>query len=425
MNKLLSEIVRGHWMLTNEAAEAYKLMADKILSGETFTEKKLSHNLQFFDNNNKPFAISDDSYSATDLTAIPKGTIALMPINGVMTKYDNCGNYGTQSMANLIDNLAANDNIDAIILHIDSPGGTADGSYDLALAIKNARLSNPVVAYADGLMASAAYRAGMNADVIVSKPGSIIGSIGTMFSTRIYKSKNIKEISVYADSSSEKNLAFENLIQNDDATLIKETLLNPMNEVFLNEVKSARPNINEAALKGATYVGKEAKKMNLIDKEGSMQVALNEAQKLIKDRKKTLQSSNNNQMSFIEKFPKVSAFFGLSAETSTEKQTLTDTEILALESVAGDNLQLKKEVETMQLSVAQKEAAITALTAERDEWKTKAETFGAQPGALAINSVEQTEDKVEHDFSHIKDANIRASFEKDWNQKNKTVVEKI
>ena len=424
MNKLLSEIVRGHWMLTNEAAEAYKIMADKILSGETFPEKKLSYNLQFFDNNSKTIAISDDSYSATDLSAIPKGTIAVMPINGVMTKYDNCGYYGTQSMANLVDSLAANENIDAIILRIDSPGGTADGSYDLALSIKNARKIKPVVAYADGYMASAAYRAGMNADTIVAKPGSIIGSIGTMFSTRIYKNENVKEIAVYADSSSEKNLAFENLIKNEDSTLLKETLLNPMNEVFLNEVKSARPTINEAAHKGATYVGKEAKKMNLIDKEGPMQVALNEAQKLIKDRKKTLQSSKNNQMSFIEKFPKVSAFFGLSAETSTEKQTLTDTEILALESVAGDNLQLKKEVETMQLSVAQKEAAITALTAERDEWKTKAEIFGAQPGALAINSVEQTEEQFEHDFSHIKDANIRASFEKDWNQKNKTVVEK-
>lgn len=416
MNKLLSEILRGNWMLSADAADKAMEIAYQILSGKSFEEKKKDFNLQLFDVNQAAIVLSNNSDVPTDLNSLPANTTAVVPINGVLTKYDNCGDYGTQSLASMIIQLADNPNVSAIVLHIDSPGGTADGSYDLAESIRYASSKKAVVTYADGLMASAAFRAGMNADTIIAKPGTIIGSIGTMFSIRINRDAKFEDVSVYADSSPEKNLPFEELVKNGNATLIKETLLNPMNEIFLNEVRQARPNIPETALKGATYIGKEAKKMGMYDKEGNLNTALQEAQKLAKQRQKT-NLNNNNKMSFKTRFPGIAAFLGMTDEKAENKDTLTPDEIQSLEGLAGENARLATELATAKQSITEKETQITSLTTDRDEWKTKAETYGKQPGVMGVKTVEETAQTVKHDFSHVKEPAIKAMLEKQWNGK--------
>lgn len=414
MNKLLSEVVRGCWMISDEEANALLPVVQKILSGDKFDEKTKNYNLKFFDLNQETVFISNDGWDPTDLTAIPKGSTAVIPINGVLTKYDNCGYYGMQSLAALVMQLADNPNIDAIVQHVDSPGGNADGSYDLAQAFAYARTKKPVVTYVDGMMASAAYRSGMNADLIVTKPGSIVGSIGTMFSAKIVKRADVEEITVNADTSPQKNLAFENL-KNGDTKLIKESLLNPMNQIFIDEVKALRPDASVDALEGATFVGKAAKKAGLIDKEGTLQTALLEAQKLTKQRQKL--NSNTTKMSFKTKFPGIASFLGMTDETAENKETLTAEEIQSLETLAGVNARLQAEIATQKTTISEKEAAIVALQKERDEWKTKAEEFGAQPGAIGAIGIENTAGK-KYNFDHVKESNVKAMLEKEWNGTN-------
>ncbi len=76
---------------------------------------------------------------------------------------------------------ASNPNIAAIVLQIDSPGGEVSGTQQLADVIKS--VQKPVVAFVDGMMASAALWIGSAADeIIASTPQDIIGSIGTMMS---------------------------------------------------------------------------------------------------------------------------------------------------------------------------------------------------------------------------------------------------
>lgn len=72
--------------------------------------------------------------------------------------------------------------IKAVVIVINSPGGTASDSEDLYLDVLAARSDLPVVATVDFLAASGAYYIAAATDAIYAKPGSVIGSIGVISS---------------------------------------------------------------------------------------------------------------------------------------------------------------------------------------------------------------------------------------------------
>lgn len=79
-----------------------------------------------------------------------------------------------------LDAAAANPEIASILLHIDSPGGTVAGTPETAAAVAAAAARKPVVAFADGLAASAAYWIGSQATEFVASPSADVGSIGVI-----------------------------------------------------------------------------------------------------------------------------------------------------------------------------------------------------------------------------------------------------
>jgi ClpP class serine protease len=85
-----------------------------------------------------------------------------------MTDYDEIA-------AQLAD-ADANPNVNSILLHIDSPGGTITGLPELAAKIRE--VSKPVVAYTEGTAASAAYWVASQADNVLLSESAEVGSIG-------------------------------------------------------------------------------------------------------------------------------------------------------------------------------------------------------------------------------------------------------
>jgi protease-4 len=69
----------------------------------------------------------------------------------------------------------------AVILHIDSPGGTTAGSEQLYDALRELQKKKPMVVVVDGLAASGAYIAALSADHIIANETSLVGSIGVLF----------------------------------------------------------------------------------------------------------------------------------------------------------------------------------------------------------------------------------------------------
>jgi protease-4 len=83
----------------------------------------------------------------------------------------------------LLDTLAADDSVKAVIVAINSPGGTTAGGEELYTALGRVRAKKPVVAVIKELGASAAYMTAIAADRIFAERLSIVGSIGVLFET--------------------------------------------------------------------------------------------------------------------------------------------------------------------------------------------------------------------------------------------------
>jgi protease-4 len=80
-----------------------------------------------------------------------------------------------------LDRLAGLSSAKAVILHVDSPGGTTSGSEQLFDALGRVRARKPVAVVVDSMAASGAYITALAGDYIVAKQTSLVGSIGVLF----------------------------------------------------------------------------------------------------------------------------------------------------------------------------------------------------------------------------------------------------
>lgn len=81
----------------------------------------------------------------------------------------------------LLREIAEDDNVQALILYIDSPGGTTTGSEALYETVREVAQTKPVVAVLGTVAASGGYIAALSADHIVARGNTITGSIGVLF----------------------------------------------------------------------------------------------------------------------------------------------------------------------------------------------------------------------------------------------------
>jgi protease-4 len=88
---------------------------------------------------------------------------------------------GDQNRAEQLDRLAKSTVARAVIVHVDSPGGTTAGSEQLFTALSRLREKKPLVVVVDSLAASGGYITALAGDHIVAQQTSLVGSIGVLF----------------------------------------------------------------------------------------------------------------------------------------------------------------------------------------------------------------------------------------------------
>jgi signal peptide peptidase SppA len=120
-------------------------------------------------------------------TQITPGGTAIIPVQGVISKNPGLltallGGVATRDIAAKFGAALGNSAVKALLLLIDSPGGTVDGTEELAETIFRGRgQGKPIVAVADGTMASSAYWIGAAADrVFATGETTSVGSIGVV-----------------------------------------------------------------------------------------------------------------------------------------------------------------------------------------------------------------------------------------------------
>jgi capsid assembly protease len=115
--------------------------------------------------------------------ASQQGVVAVLPLYGVITPKADLmseisGGTSVQAFAADFRQLVNDDQVKAIVLDVDSPGGQTDLVSELATEIRAARGSKPIVAVANTMAASAAYWLASQADELIVTPSGHVGSIG-------------------------------------------------------------------------------------------------------------------------------------------------------------------------------------------------------------------------------------------------------
>lgn len=102
-------------------------------------------------------------------------------VGALMKQQSSLGGTSTIQLRRDVRQAAADPRVSAILLAIDSPGGTVAGTADLAAEVAAARRKKPVWAHVDDLGASAAYWVASQADLVyANSPTALVGSIGTV-----------------------------------------------------------------------------------------------------------------------------------------------------------------------------------------------------------------------------------------------------
>jgi ClpP class serine protease len=216
---------------------------------------------------------------------VPAGSFAILKLNGVMRASDGMCSRGIDSLIQDFYAAYDNDNIEGIMLEINSGGGESMAGSMLQNVIGDS--PKAVVSWFH-MMASAALRAALQSDEIIGAgEGAMAGSIGTYITLdkwfAQYYSKYYEEI--YADKSSRKNRSFREYLKGNNEPMREE--INKHNDIFLEEVQKYRQLRGdvERTLSGEMFSAKDAKRRGLSDGTGGMQYAIQRLQANVNRRK--------------------------------------------------------------------------------------------------------------------------------------------
>ncbi len=209
--------------------------------------------------------------------------IAVIPLDGVLVTTDNSDSFlrgGVVSSSVFVDELKMLDEdekVKGIIIEIDSPGGTAVASKEIADAIKNLNKTNYAVIR--GVGASGAYWAASASDRIFASSLSITGSIGVIASylqfSELFEKYGVEYERLVAGDKKDIGSPFRELNQNERNILQKK--LDLMHDIFIQEVAENRGlNVSyvEELSDGEFYLGQEAFDLGLVDVLGSREDAV-------------------------------------------------------------------------------------------------------------------------------------------------------
>lgn len=201
---------------------------------------------------------------------LAQSEVARIAITGLIT--------GDDATIKLIDDAAKSKAVRAIILRIDSPGGTTAGSERLYLHERAAAKIKPVVAEVETLAASGAYVAALGADHVVARGNSLVGSIGVLFEyPNFYKLMNNVGVAYETIKSSPLKASPNGMEPTSDAA--RAALAAVVADSFtwfkgLVQTRRKMSNTDLAAVDdGRIFTGRQGVTLKLVDEIGGEQQA--------------------------------------------------------------------------------------------------------------------------------------------------------
>lgn len=248
--------------------------------------------------NSKPYAVVDG--------------VAVISVNGVMGKRmgmfsEMSGGVSTQRIQMQVEDALTDPAIEAVVLSIDSPGGTVDGTAELGDFLLANRGIKPVHAYADGLMASGGYWLGACCERITAYRTTQVGSVSVVL-CHYDRSKQDEKAGVkrtFITSGEYKRMANDAEPLNEKGEAYLQQSVDRYHSMFIEAVAAGRgqspESIQEKIGDGRVHIADAALEIGMIDAIGSLAETINAA------RAAAQEDFSMNKAELKEKFPELHA----------------------------------------------------------------------------------------------------------------------
>lgn len=280
------------------APEAVRRAIDEApISPEQLEKAGLIDGIQFWDElvgelGGKQKIVDAEDYARVDPRVVgfaPTARFALIYGSGNVVVGDGTVSrsgspiFASDTVSEALADASEDSDIQAIILRIDSPGGSPLAADQIWRAARQARAQGkPVIVSCSDLAASAAYYAAAGADAIVAQPGSLTGSIG-VFVLRPVLRGLLEKLDIGVESLTRGGyasllLASEPLTESTRAWLHAEVV--SIYDLFLSRVSEGRDLTLEQVdrvARGRVWTGEQAAGKGLIDEIGGLRVAVRRA----------------------------------------------------------------------------------------------------------------------------------------------------
>jgi protease-4 len=408
--RLVSAILKGKWYIDPDFALAQGPVVAGLLNNQTalFPIKSDTEDLPFIAAS-KPTAEDGKIYGVryswrNGFDMAPVGSVAIVDIKGALMKEDQLCSDGTATIGSIIKKADNHPNIIAIVLDVDSPGGTVDGTEALAAIVKST--GKPVVTFVDGLMASAALWIGTSArEVIASTDTDEVGSVGVILNFAdmrpAYEKQGVVFHTVVASTSPDKQKTYNDLRAGKYDEIIKEQL-DVLDEKFMAAVRENRPQVEDRHLTGKVFFARDVMGV-FVDSIGTIETAILRAAELAEQNSDSDSNTNNfKNITSMKQFTLLNAVLGVpSLESVDEVVSLNEEQLTEIEGALEQTNLVVAERDTAiaerdaakavsdlavterEAAVAESESAVAARTAAENELATAIALFDDIDGTVA------------------------------------------
>lgn len=255
-------------------------LVDRIGTRAEF-ERAMAERVGEYDD--EPGGYASSEYAAY-ARALPDGlgdAVGIVTVAGTIVDGEApAGTAGSETIARLIDQAVADERVKALVVHIDSPGGSVTASEQIRQALLQARAEGiPVVASFGPTAASGGYWVSTAADTVIAAPTSVTGSIGVFMVLPTFD-RALADIGINADGVETTPLSgapdvFSGL--NETTEDVLQLSVEDIYRRFVGIVAASRemePSRVDEIAQGRVWSGAAARQLGLVDRFGTLEDAV-------------------------------------------------------------------------------------------------------------------------------------------------------
>ena len=278
----------------------------------------------------------------------------------------------TEEITRAVEEAASRSDVSAIFLDIDSPGGSVNGTPELAQAVADAAKSKYVYAFSAGQMCSAAYWVASQADAIYATPSARIGSIGVILpvldSSGAFDKAGLK-VEVFA-AGKFKSAGTPGVALTQDQRDWLQSEVEETASDFRSAVLARGRKVPDEAMEGQTFSARRAMRMNLAG------MVRNRAEAMDRLRRLHVRQVDTGRVAMSAP--------SLEDELAQAREKITKLETAAAEA-AANTAKLGEDAKAQDALLAEANEQITNLSA-------KAETLAAEISAASAEREQLSND---------------------------------